>query len=105
MRDELRRLQAESPAETPAAGSASASSAPASAVPALPTQSDTVTRGIRVRVRSFYVRAQSMPQLGQYFFAYNVQITNESETTVQLRSRHWRIADSGNKVEEVGTRA
>lgn len=65
--------------------------------PALGTQSDTVTEGVRVKVRSFYVRAQSMPEQGQFFFAYNVQIINEGQSVVHLRSRYWRITDGNSK--------
>jgi len=73
-----------------AAGAAAASAA--AAVPegeAVATTSDAVTRGVRVRVRSYYVRAQSQPALSQHFFAYTVEISNEGESTVHLRSRHW----------------
>ena len=39
--------------------------------------SETVTEGIRVKVRSFYVPERSAPQRDLYFFAYRVTISNE----------------------------
>lgn len=63
--------------------------------------SDATTRGIRVRVRSRYVPERSSPEEDAWFFAYTVQIVNESEQTVQLRSRHWIITDANGRTEEV----
>eukprot|EP00882_Tetradesmus_deserticola_P003343 GHRQ01003539.1.p1 GENE.GHRQ01003539.1~~GHRQ01003539.1.p1 ORF type:complete len:269 (+),score=123.32 GHRQ01003539.1:152-958(+) len=65
------------------------------------TSSDTLTQGVRVRVRSYYVPAQSRPELGQFFFAYSVTVTNEGDKTVQLSSRHWVITDGTGKVDHV----
>jgi len=59
------------------------------------------TNGIRVRVAPQYVEDQSSPDDGQYFWAYSVEITNDSTETVQLKTRHWRITDARGKVEEV----
>eukprot|EP00878_Enallax_costatus_P028939 GHUV01031306.1.p1 GENE.GHUV01031306.1~~GHUV01031306.1.p1 ORF type:complete len:195 (+),score=34.10 GHUV01031306.1:135-719(+) len=67
----------------------------------LTTSSDTVTEGVRVKVQSYYVPYQSRPEMGQFFFAYSVQITNESSKTVQLNSRHWVITDGTGKVDHV----
>lgn len=62
-------------------------------------QSAAVTRGIRVQVRSFFVDERSAPERGEWFFAYEVTITNEGGQRVQLLSRHWIITD-GNGSEE-----
>ncbi|KAG1671397.1 hypothetical protein FOA52_011894 [Chlamydomonas sp. UWO 241] len=70
-------------------------------IDALPTSSDTVTNEVRVHVQSMYRVAESAPHLGQYFFSYKIAITNESDTVVQLRARHWLIRDANGKVEEV----
>jgi hypothetical protein len=51
--------------------------------------------------RSFYVAAQSMPSLGQYFFVYKVSITNTGAEIVQLRNRHWLIRDAQGQTEHV----
>jgi ApaG protein len=63
--------------------------------------SDTVTRGIRVRVRSLYVPEQSAPTAGRYFFAYTVNISNEGSETAQLVSRRWTITDGEGTTEIV----
>ncbi len=64
-------------------------------------ESETLTRGIRVRVRSFFVPERSAPEEGQWFFAYQVAITNEGDETAQLVSRHWIITDGDGEVQEV----
>jgi ApaG protein len=63
--------------------------------------SDTVTRGIRVQVSSFYDAERSSPQEGYYFFAYRVRITNLDSDTVQLVSREWFITDGNGEVQRV----
>ena len=60
-----------------------------------------VTNGIRVVVHSFYIPEQSEPTSEVYFFAYRVEIRNESNEQVQLISRHWLINDGHGKVQEV----
>ena len=52
-----------------------------------------VTNGIEVTVRAAYVEAQSEPESGRFFFAYEVTIENVGERTAKLLSRHWIIAD------------
>jgi ApaG protein len=63
--------------------------------------SDITTEGIRVRVRSVYVRDRSQPCKQQYFFAYRIRISNEGFRSVQLLSRHWIITDAAGKIEHV----
>ena len=63
--------------------------------------SDTITRGVRVQVRSAYVPERSSPEESHYFFAYRVRIANEGEETVQLVSREWIITDADGHVERV----
>lgn len=62
---------------------------------------EAVSRGIRVRVAPQYLENESSPDENRYFWAYTVDITNEGEETVQLRSRHWRITDATGSTEEV----
>ncbi len=62
---------------------------------------EAVTRGIRIRVTPQYLEDQSTPDEGEFFWAYTVDIANESEETVQLRSRVWRITDGHGRTEEV----
>jgi ApaG protein len=63
--------------------------------------SETITRGIRVRVQARYVPERSDPDNHGWFFAYTVRIDNEGERTAQLVSRHWIITDAEGRVEEV----
>ncbi|KAB5532023.1 hypothetical protein DKX38_018693 [Salix brachista] len=63
--------------------------------------SDATTLGIRVQVRSLYIEGRSQPSKGQYFFAYRIRITNNSDRPVQLLRRHWIITDAKGKTENV----
>ncbi|KAJ7956227.1 Protein ApaG like [Quillaja saponaria] len=65
----------------------------------LKCSSDTTTLGIRVQVRSVYIEGRSQPSRGQYFFAYRIRITNNSDRPVQLLRRHWIITDANGKIE------
>jgi len=66
-----------------------------------PWGSDTTTRGIRVQVRSRYLPEQSAPSEQQYFFTYQVRISNAGPETAQLVSREWVITDAEGQVERV----
>ena len=63
--------------------------------------SDTVTRGIRVQVRSTFVPERSSPREQHFFFAYHVRISNEGDEAAQLLSRHWVITNADGDVQEV----
>ncbi|GAB4845714.1 hypothetical protein Ancab_039117 [Ancistrocladus abbreviatus] len=67
----------------------------------LKCSSDATTLGIRVQVRSVYIDGRSEPSKGQYFFAYRIRITNNSDRPVQLLRRHWIITDANGKTENV----
>uniref|UniRef100_A0A5B7BGX1 Uncharacterized protein n=1 Tax=Davidia involucrata TaxID=16924 RepID=A0A5B7BGX1_DAVIN len=67
----------------------------------LKCSSDATTLGIRVQVRSVYIEGRSQPSKGQYFFAYRIRITNNSDRPVQLLRRHWIITDGNGKTENV----
>ena len=60
-----------------------------------------VTRGVRIRVAPLYSEEQSTPDEGYYFWTYTVEIANEGEETVRLKTRVWRITDSNGHTEEV----
>lgn len=64
-------------------------------------ESEALTRGIRVRVRSSFVPERSAPEQGQWFFRYDVQISNEGGEGAQLLARHWVITDGEGRVQEV----
>ncbi|XP_059657895.1 uncharacterized protein LOC132304308 [Cornus florida] len=63
--------------------------------------SDATTLGVRVQVRSVYIEGRSQPSKGQYFFAYRIRITNNSDRPVQLLRRHWIITDGNGRTENV----
>ena len=63
--------------------------------------SEAVTNSVRVEVESQYAAEHSQPFQNQWFFYYTVRITNESDETVQLVSRHWIITDASGHIEEV----
>lgn len=61
--------------------------------------SEAVTADVRVRVESEFVRYE--PNARRYFFAYNVTMTNEGRSTMQLLSRKWIISDLNGAQTEV----
>jgi ApaG protein len=63
--------------------------------------SEAVTRGIRVQVQAEFSPAHSHPDQHHWFFLYTVSISNESDQTAQLVTRHWVINDASGQVEEV----
>lgn len=56
---------------------------------------------IKVSVVVRYLDEQSDEEAERYVFAYTITISNLSELTIQLLSRHWLITDSNMKVQEV----
>ncbi|MEE8098447.1 MAG: Co2+/Mg2+ efflux protein ApaG [Hyphomicrobium sp.] len=62
---------------------------------------ESVTCGIRINVTPQYLDDQSSPEDSEFFWAYTIEITNETEKAVQLRSRVWHITDGQGNTEEV----
>ena len=62
---------------------------------------EAVTHGIRIKVEPQYVEDQSSPDESYFFWAYTIEIANQSDAVVQLKTRHWRITDAQGKTEEV----
>ena len=56
------------------------------------------TDGIIVRVSVNFLPEQSQPESGKWFWVYHIRIENESDKTVQLMTRHWRITDGTGSV-------
>ena len=56
---------------------------------------------ITVKVEPFYLEDRSSPSDNYFVWAYRVQIENNGEDTVQLRSRYWHITDAAGNVQEV----
>lgn len=65
------------------------------------SESNVLTRGVRIQVVSQYIAEHSRPEQAHFFFAYRIRITNEAETPVRLISRHWIIEDAAGNVEEI----
>lgn len=63
--------------------------------------SEATTRGIRVQVEAEYVSERSAPERSQYFFSYNVRVSNVGTEAAQLVSRRWVITDGEGKVQVV----
>jgi ApaG protein len=62
---------------------------------------EAVTRGVRVSVTPQFMESESSPADGRFFWAYSVAIVNETDETVQLMTRHWRITDAAGNLQEV----
>jgi len=56
---------------------------------------------IAVSVKTSYVAAQSVPQQQRYVYAYTITIANAGDLAAQLISRHWRITDANEHLQEV----
>ena len=54
-----------------------------------------------ISVRTQYLEEQSEPDRSHYVFAYAVTIKNTGSVPAQLIARHWVIADTGGKLQEV----
>jgi ApaG protein len=65
------------------------------------TMASASTRGIRVKVTSQFLPEHSSAGARRFAFSYTVQISNDSNETVQLRSRHWHILHGNGRREEV----
>jgi len=52
-----------------------------------------ITHGITVRVAVNFMPDQSRVEAGKWFWVYHIRIENDSDETVQLLARHWRITD------------
>ena len=62
---------------------------------------ESVTRGLRVRVKPIFLDDQSDPEMSRYLWSYTVTIENRGAETVQLLSRYWHITDASGRIQEV----
>lgn len=60
-----------------------------------------VTQNIEVIVEPFYLEEQSNPEENRYVWGYRITIANESDGTVRLRARYWKITDGNGQIEEI----
>jgi ApaG protein len=56
---------------------------------------------IEISAITNHVPQQSDSESGRFVFSYTITIKNNSDTAVQLLSRHWIIQDANKKTEEV----
>lgn len=56
---------------------------------------------INVHVQTTYIAAQSVPQQQRFVYAYTITISNQGKIPAQLLSRHWRISDGNDNLQEV----
>ncbi|PEQ13726.1 Co2+/Mg2+ efflux protein ApaG [Novosphingobium sp. PC22D] len=61
-------------------------------------QHTAITEGIVVRVAVNFLPEQSRIEAGKWFWVYHIRIENDSDETVQLLTRHWRITDGNGNV-------
>lgn len=60
-----------------------------------------LTNGMRITVRPTYLENESIPEAGQFVFAYSVRIENVGKQPAKLLWRRWRIHDSVGEDTEV----
>ena len=59
------------------------------------------SNAISIDVVTRYLADQSIPADNRFVFAYTITIANHGDDAVRLLSRHWRITDANNRVQEV----
>jgi len=60
-----------------------------------------VTRKIEVTVKPRFMPERSSVEKNYFFWAYTIEIANQGDEAVQLKTRHWRITDALGRVQEV----
>ncbi len=59
------------------------------------------TKGVKVTVETEYQPEYSNPAQYHFVFTYRITIENQSDNTIQLKSRHWEIVDVTNPRRQV----
>ncbi len=62
---------------------------------------DKTTRSIKITVEPVFLEDRSRPDENYFVWAYTVEIENQGSETVQLMTRHWKIADAKGSIQEV----
>jgi len=60
-----------------------------------------VTNGIKISVQTKFIGTSYHNERLHYAFSYRISIENQSNDSVQLLNRHWKIFDSLNNIEIV----
>jgi len=63
--------------------------------------SEPISENVTVSTETSFVEQQSDIDNNQFVFSYKITISNLSNQTIQLLSRHWIIQDANLKVEEI----
>ena len=53
---------------------------------------------IKINVEAFFLENKSDIEKSVYFFMYKVTISNQTDKTIQLLSRHWDICDANGDI-------
>ena len=61
-------------------------------------QHTAITDDVTVRVAVNFLPEQSRIEAGKWFWVYHIRIENDTQETLQLVSRHWRITDGNGEV-------
>lgn len=59
------------------------------------------TNDILIQVKPEFLDDQSRPEDDHFVWSYSVRIENKGSTTVQLKSRYWKITDNQGHYHEV----
>ncbi|MBT3444454.1 MAG: Co2+/Mg2+ efflux protein ApaG [Flavobacteriaceae bacterium] len=60
-----------------------------------------VTRGIKISVETDYEGSFLKDNVLHYAFTYRIEIENQSKSSVQLLTRHWKIKEALNRTQYV----
>ena len=60
-----------------------------------------ITRGIKISVETEYEGSFLKDKVLHYAFTYKIGIENQSKSSVQLLTRHWKIIEALNKTQYV----
>ena len=60
-----------------------------------------VTKGIKISVETKYEGSFLKDNVLHYAFTYNIEIENQSKSSVQLLTRHWKIIEALNKTQYI----
>ena len=60
-----------------------------------------ITKGIKISVETEYEGNFLKDNFLHYAFSYKIQIENQSKSSVQLLTRHWKIVEALNKTQYI----
>lgn len=60
-----------------------------------------ISAGLKISARPFFLPEHSDSKQNRFIFGYEITITNQSLSAVQLLDRHWVVTDGHGQVEHV----